>query len=404
GGEPTKNTLPPEPDHSNGPPQAPGSDILPQLLMKIVEELSLIRTELSGIKQAFGALHREVPGVEAQVSAEAQPLVEEPAQEENHGFFDEEEDETIALTGDELDNILNTADLIEESTAFDDDVVLPDHDLSSAELEEGIEEVALDVSFVPEDEKAVKGDDSEELQQLREEGAKPYTEAPDAIDTSYLEADPFAKQDFIQPTIDLSDAVIDEPDLSADIKENPVEEPVLEDISIDDLDVGEEDEDEDEEEVDFPMLTGIEASEDAPCGETPEPDQPEGDTPENTKVLSDDVLDTVLAQAGLQDIFAFMPEDGDTGGEQADTEAVADKPDTEDAAAVADKPDTEDAAVVDKPDTVDAPPPHLREEIKTVLAYMDQLLESLPEEKIAAFASSEYFETYKKLFTELGLV
>ena len=28
-------------------------------------------------------------------------------------FFDEDEDETIALTGDELDNILNTADITE---------------------------------------------------------------------------------------------------------------------------------------------------------------------------------------------------------------------------------------------------------------------------------------------------
>jgi hypothetical protein len=35
---------------------------------------------------------------------------------------------------------------------------------------------------------------------------------------------------------------------------------------------------------------------------------------------------------------------------------------------------------------------------------MDQLLESLPEEKIEEFASSKYFDTYKKLFSELGLV
>jgi hypothetical protein len=34
---------------------------------------------------------------------------------------------------------------------------------------------------------------------------------------------------------------------------------------------------------------------------------------------------------------------------------------------------------------------------------MDQLLESLPEEKIEEFAQSEYFDTYKKLFKELGL-
>jgi hypothetical protein len=35
---------------------------------------------------------------------------------------------------------------------------------------------------------------------------------------------------------------------------------------------------------------------------------------------------------------------------------------------------------------------------------MDQLLESLPDDKIEEFARSEYFDTYKKLFKELGLV
>jgi hypothetical protein len=34
---------------------------------------------------------------------------------------------------------------------------------------------------------------------------------------------------------------------------------------------------------------------------------------------------------------------------------------------------------------------------------MDQLLESLPDDKIGEFAESEYFDTYKKLFHDLGL-
>ncbi|MBR1911807.1 MAG: hypothetical protein IJ828_05570, partial [Treponema sp.] len=48
-------------------------------------------------------------------------------------------------------------------------------------------------------------------------------------------------------------------------------------------------------------------------------------------------------------------------------------------------------------------PENMREEIKTVLSYVDQLLESLPEEKIAEFAKSDEFNTYKKLFKDLGL-
>lgn len=45
----------------------------------------------------------------------------------------------------------------------------------------------------------------------------------------------------------------------------------------------------------------------------------------------------------------------------------------------------------------------LKTEIKSVLSYMDQLLENLPEDKIAEFAQSQQFDTYKKLFKELGL-
>ena len=45
----------------------------------------------------------------------------------------------------------------------------------------------------------------------------------------------------------------------------------------------------------------------------------------------------------------------------------------------------------------------LKKDIKSVLLYMDQLLENLPEDKIVEFAKSEEFTTYKKLFNELGL-
>lgn len=55
------------------------------------------------------------------------------------------------------------------------------------------------------------------------------------------------------------------------------------------------------------------------------------------------------------------------------------------------------------PDRSDEIPGDLREEIRSVLHYMDQLLEALPEDKIQEFAESEHFEVYKRLFEELGL-
>ncbi|MCX7774933.1 MAG: hypothetical protein N2067_02405 [Spirochaetaceae bacterium] len=44
------------------------------------------------------------------------------------------------------------------------------------------------------------------------------------------------------------------------------------------------------------------------------------------------------------------------------------------------------------------------EDIKSLLLYLDHLLESLPDEKIQEFASSEYFNLYRKVFESLGLI
>jgi hypothetical protein len=48
-------------------------------------------------------------------------------------------------------------------------------------------------------------------------------------------------------------------------------------------------------------------------------------------------------------------------------------------------------------------PENLKVELKSVLTYLDKLLETIPEEKLEEFTKSDYFTTYKKLFEELGL-
>ena len=45
----------------------------------------------------------------------------------------------------------------------------------------------------------------------------------------------------------------------------------------------------------------------------------------------------------------------------------------------------------------------VREDVRSVLAYLDQLLDALPPEKVREFAQSEHFATYKKLFREFDL-
>jgi hypothetical protein len=45
---------------------------------------------------------------------------------------------------------------------------------------------------------------------------------------------------------------------------------------------------------------------------------------------------------------------------------------------------------------------YLNRELRRVLTYMDQVLESLPDEKIEAFMESKHFTTYRQIFKTLG--
>ncbi len=87
-----------------------------------------LRRDLSGLRKTAAERGGESPSAAAGTQG---------------GFFDEDEDETIALTGDELDNILNTAEITEEaaeSPSLDVDV-----DLQSDELTPSAETPAGDI-------------------------------------------------------------------------------------------------------------------------------------------------------------------------------------------------------------------------------------------------------------------
>jgi hypothetical protein len=275
-------------------------DLSAELLLRIADELSSIRQELSSLKRELLSEHRG--GVSAESSDETK---------RQGGFFEDSDDEKIALTGDELDNILLSADFTEETgaDATEEDFPFEEQNESSMEPMPSEEELndLLESEIVIDPEK-----DSEELQRIREEGIEPITPAPE--DTSLLEQD--------ASEIDFSNAVIDEPDLSGKIKENPLEEPVLEDISFDDITL-----------------------------EIPDEDIPVVEPPIEETAESAPVEKAPASGADLSSLSS-----------------------------------------------------NVKQELITVLSYMDQLLESLPEDKIEEFAASKYFDTYKKLFAELGLV
>jgi hypothetical protein len=205
-----------------------------------------------------------------------------------------------------------------------------------------------------------------------------------------LEEDLFQDEPDLSPepgdTLDLTGAVIDEPDLSEEIKENPLQEPSLEDISID-LDLEEDfpeiGEDENSGAAAFadetPEEGDIEISADS-FEEVPEASEDLTLIPEGFVVESEDAEASIEAGSGEGDDLDLVEKEFEEPGEEEEPSIEA--------------PEPESTAI----------PSHLKQELKTVLSYMDHLLESLPDDKIEEFARSEHFNTYKKLFKELGLV
>jgi hypothetical protein len=429
--------------------EAPPGDLSTRLLMKIADELSSIKDELSTLKGELSAFRFEKPG---------------GGNAEDTGFLGEEDDDKIALTGDELNNIIHTADFTEE-TGFDagdslaDDFALPDTpaDSGAPPFADG-EEPIYDSVAAPLELKKPR-----DLKTLQEQGVDPMTPQPE--DTSYLEEDPLAED-----SLDLSDAVIEEPDLSEGIQDTPLEEPLLDNLSLIDLEniapaakgeervaektAGEEPSFEDitfedlpdPQEFSFPE-SAIESTEIA----NPEEgeidlsvleddflagnDDGVGDT-ENAGELSFEALDqdtdlpvrenvqgSLIAEDPLEPII--LDDDGHIDELRIDEDLEQTLPDdmkieldlpsleidelAQDTEADDDKnfdlPGSADTADAGEPPAIATAevPPAIKTELRDVLVYMDKLLESLPEEKINEFAQSEHYNTYKKLFEELGI-
>ena len=383
------------------------SDASSEILAKIAGELSSIKQELVSLKSQIAAM--KSAGLSPSGDA---GKVRNAEGGKAGGFFDEEEDETIALTGDELDNILNTAEFSEENAdiaaAHEGSEMLEglgdllpetgeytaDTSVGRPAEEAGIEEFRLPLKDEQDSAGSIASvDDS--IAFLAEEGVAPLTPPPD--DTSYLE-----EAEELQ--------LLGEEELP----EAPLLEPSPEELDIDDL---VEERFEDAEELplaEFESADGLE-----------EPADLEEDTEELEELtLELDSEPATLVLETPKDIEIPIPEIEETPSESDDTvqEFVEELPSEADIDGFGEialhqeespgkqgiSSDSESLLVEDlepgessKPEPI---PSRIKDEVRSVLTYLDKLLESLPEEKIEEFANSEHFETYKKLFEDLGLV
>ena len=387
------------------------------ILEKIEQELHAIRREISDLKGELTVLRAER---DDEASAQAPGGEESPAR-----FFAGEEDETIALTGDELDNILNTADVTEEKDsspdlsdapealpALETDDVLDEDILEHASVELEAEPEAEEPGSVsdvgalriPEEDlvdasgEEGLGDESSLLPAEPLEGLDLGADEPDAASGLMAEED-LAMESFAE--VDLGSPVAEEPalpdDLAADLAadaEAAVAEPREDTAGAETLPLGEIPELElslePEAESDELLGVDLDLDEPTPSLETEaESDEPLGvdlDLDEPTPSLETEMVLSVpeeLAEPEMPALDIAEPSPDAAAEELAEGAAQES----------AEEPTTLAKAV----------PEDLRDEIKSVLAYLDQLLEALPDEKIEEFAKSEYFAVYKKLFVDLGL-
>lgn len=350
----------------------------PAAFAKIQSELSEIRNELADLKRAIREGRGAVPIApsEPESQPEPQPDVTPPAEqppatpvveaEPGPGFFDEDEDETIALTGDELDNILNTAEFTEETgeaEEMDDDFMVALEPTASAAAEPQAAAESIDLEPVESAPFVVEGDESavDELADMNID--------QELADIERLNDDSNSEPEFEEVELDM--------DTIEEIEEgSPQAEAQSDTVVLDDLEVSDADLD-----ADFDSFADSIEQE----LEIDTPSEPTADEIEIEDLdLDGEEIESVAPVADIDQTLEPQPQEAPSVPEDADFVNEASFP-VGDGTSIGELPD------------------HLKNEIRSVLSYMDQLLEALPDDKIEEFAQSEHFAVYKRLFEELGL-
>ena len=450
------------------------------LLQQIVSELSSLKDEMNKLKTNLAEIktHENTVSPAAVVAAGAAGIAAgaaaaaalsnddidpENAKEDTGGFFSEDDgDDTIALSFDELDNIMNTAefgDTVEgeqqTEEAVTEEPVIEETSVD-IEAEETVEEPVEETSDNTEiEEVAVDSDDtiieesiiSSEVE-AAEESESVDTEIENAIsDESDTSLDDITFDEDQSDNFDFSDEKLEEPKIDEFIPDGndelyegeelpdeisiPKEDDLLvESNSSDFMDSVKETTDEDETAAEFIAEDNIEEDTLDLPSELPDSIGDTMDAPAEESEIADDDIPTVDKLLNEEPEITEEPEE--TVVEEPVIEESAEEPVIEESA---EEPVIEETAVEQEPftsvenfnevDNLDnnlsesnlayldkqgtdglsdsIANADLKQDIKSVLLYMDQLLENLPEEKIVEFAKSDEFVTYKKLFNELGL-
>lgn len=384
------------------------NDKATEILTQIASELVSIKNELANMKFEMAQTQQKLE--ESNISTPQEntitdSILNDVAESDKTGFFnDDDGDETIALTGDELNNILITADFTEENMEKD------------YEIPETLDEI--DGTFLDDDnlekdsnkDEPEVFDDNDLLNAVEPEHINDLTD-----DISYLDED-------VELNVkDEPDEKIEEIEIEDFLSDDIPEEPALEDHNLDESDADDggilDDFDMTITELELPdgqsiplgdeysgfeaITENIEEGHDEAADFEPESEE----TVKQDIQKSDDISweDNSLSTATDETNIISKSEDISEIINENHEDAVFSPEELEQAAQDIPRLELDESAAEEQKVKTETLPIHLKDEIKSVLTYMDQLLESLPEEKIEEFAKSEYFDTYKRLFDELGI-
>ena len=344
------------------------------IFSQIVTELSSLKNEIASLKNEFETLKNE---------KQPENLKLESNDSGNEGFFsNSDEDDTIALSKDEMDNILNTADIAQAE--------------KTEEIQENISEPEELSSEEPEFKEEPKTtDETENLFGSADDVA-------DISDEDILSDDDFAMEFESAQTENIEEPTLDDVDYTNISKENdlpeeisvPKNDDILVESSPTDL---------------LETKDSKNESENSSDSFDEDPFELSAVEPSISETLTDEKLDYLSKtpeeaeqNVGSEEVLE-LPESEET--ENAKENESAEEVETEKTEATQENISEPEELSSEEPETKESKDisDDLKTEIKSVLSYMDQLLENLPENKIAEFAQSEQFDTYKKLFKELGL-
>ena len=410
-----------------------------ELLEKIVSDLSGLKDEINALKNDLAELKEkntldnissgQNDGEQPAESEIELPVQSEPAEEPGGFFNSDEEDDTIALSGDELSNIVSNADFTEETaepdTQYDESTEetvteeQPEQELPedfSADFSNDTPFGGIEDTVIPDEEPdtGLSMDINEEiLEEPNLDDIETNADIPEEIEIPKV--DDIAETQDEEPALDdilvessstdFMDSVTDSTNMQPDIE---ITEPVEPELAEEEAAITKEEADDitSEYSADTTENTEPVLDEDATL-ELPE--ESSSDAENTDEESTDDIFNETAIEdaqhtqdAMMNDIMNEAPSvDNALSEENVDYLSKDNTVLSDDEAAVAES-EPEPSAETEQTDTSDLPS-DIKEDVKSVLLYMDQLLENLPEDKIMEFAKSEQFTTYKKLFNELGL-